>query len=109
MTRVEDESDVKINVTPLLVQDDVVVCEITPDTGYEQYVKGGVIKLNKDRRYTLEFRLQHGDPAGLLFQDTADAAFWCDMKSCPDRQMMKSGNQLQSPAVGPDQTSLTLV
>src|SRR3954470_14636657 len=88
---------VDIEVTPLIIQDQIVVCQLEPGAGSNANVKSGLIRLKRNNSYKLQFQL---DPAGnLQFDQAQRGPFWCDDRSCPTSEMNNSNGQLKNPVV----------
>lgn len=95
----ESVVEIDILVTPLLVQDDAVICEIAAGANATDRVKGGVIRLPPHSTYVLRFNLLPGDLPDLNFAENGKDAFWCNMRACPPAAMHNSKNQLGTPVV----------
>jgi len=120
MSKVDDEtmasdstvasrSPVPISVTPLFRQRNQVICAIQPPPGNQN---GGMIKLSRGNGYTLEFKLQPGDPHPLTFRPPNDGsndgsrAFWCDSDDCPPNASLDP--QYVNPRLSIDRLTLTV-
>jgi len=69
---------VTVDVTPMFTQGREVICAVSPPSGNS---KGGMLRLEKGKAWTLEFTLIPGTPSNLAW-DPAGAFAW-DYNDCP--------------------------
>lgn len=103
-------TDVEIEVTPLMVQDGLAICEVKPGANSTGKVTGGVIRLKKSEGpFKLRFKIVDTHKTGLTFNLDADEAFWCNAKACPQTKMNNSKGQLSQATVDPDGLSIHVI
>jgi hypothetical protein len=96
-----------IAVTPILKNGTTTVCEIDALAGGSSHVKGGIIKLDRKKSYSLRFEIQPTTNfPNLSFEATGAEAFWCNPTTCPTNTGL--GGFLTNPGVSTDKKVLTV-
>lgn len=78
---------VEVDVVPQFVHGTSIICDVDSPSGHLQH---GHIRLKKGQTYTVEFRLNPGNPRDLHFKPDQDGnceAFWSHEHHCPETRM----------------------